>query len=294
MLTSYDDSLAAGTAANRLTQAKTYLTFAVLYTFDPLRPSGIQACMYVQYLKNSFASPTSVKNYLSGARSWIAEHGGDLASFASFEYQRLTTSLTKRSQHVPSRAAPLTWYHIKIIVDFLDATPGIPLGVKPCILIGYHTFLRSSNLLSTSSTVWGGPHTLSVQDLTLLDPGLEISVRTTKTKSDSVPVKSLIPWAQDPRYCPASAWFRYISIVRPWALGPAFVKDDHLPLTARHLVGFMRLALKNCTDIIPAKVSMHSLRRGAAQAAAHEGVPLHLIKEKGMWRSDTGIAPYLV
>lgn len=294
MLGSYTDSLAPGTAANRLTQAKTYITFSILYCFNPLCPSSVQACMYIQYLKNSFAAPTSVKNYLSGARSWIAEHGGDVSSFSSFDYQRMTTSLTKRSQHVPSRAAPLLWNHIKIIVGFLDSTPRVPVGIKPCILIGYYTFLRSSNLLSPSMTTWGGPHTLSVRDLTLLDQGLQISVHSTKTITDSAPIKTVIPWAADSTYCPAMAWFKYLHKVRPWPLGPAFIGDDHQPLTARHVVGFMRLALKDCKDIIPAKVSLHSLRRGATQSAAQEGVPINVIKEMGMWRSDSGIAPYLL
>lgn len=83
MLDSYGSSLAPGTLANRLTQAKTYICFAVLYDLNPLKPSSSQLCMFTQYLKNSFAAPATVKNYLSGARTWIAEHGGDLTPFGS-------------------------------------------------------------------------------------------------------------------------------------------------------------------------------------------------------------------
>lgn len=250
--------------------------------------------MYVQYLKNSFAAPTTVKNYLSGARTWLAEHGGDLSHFTSPEYRQLTGGLTKRSHHIPSRAAPLGWNHIQHIVAFLDSTPGIPVAVKPCILISFHTFLRSSNLLSPTMSAWGGPHTLSVQDLTLSDQGLEISVHSTKTKSDGNPVKTLIPWGQDHVSCSAMAWFKYLNKIKPWALGPAFITDDGLPLTARHVVGFMRLALKDCKDLPPSRISLHSLRRGAVHSAIQLGTPLEVIKEKGMWRSDSGIAPYLI
>lgn len=294
MLDTYSTSVTPGTAANRLTQAKTYICFAVLYHFNPLRPSSSQLCMYVQYLKNSFAAPRTVKNYLSGARTWMGEHGGDLTPFSSFEYQQLSSAIPKRSQHVPNRAAPLTWAHIKTIVSFLDSTPGIPLSVKPCILIGYHTFLRSSNLLSPTMATWGGPHTIMVQDLLLQDQGLEISIRSTKTKSDPTPVKSILPWSDDPQYCPAMAWFRYVTTIKPWALGPAFITDNFQPLTPKHVVGFMRLALKNCKELVASKISMHSLRRGAAQSAAQLGLPLDAIKERGMWRSDSGIAPYLL
>lgn len=151
----------------------------------------------------------------------------------------MTTGISKRSQHLPARAAPLTWNHIKTIVTFLDSTPGVPAAVKPCILIGYHTFLRSSNLLSPTMSCWGGAHTLSTCDLVLHDDGLEISVRSTKTKSDPAPVKTLISWGSDPVTCPAAAWFKYAFKIKPSTLGPAFLTDDYLPLTARHVVGFI-------------------------------------------------------
>lgn len=260
---------------------------------NPLNPTSTQLCRYVQYLKNSDFAPTSAKNYLSGARTWIAEHGGCVLPFISFKYQQLLSGLTKRSLHVPRRAAPLTPAHISSIVAFLDSNPGIPKSAKPCILVGYHTFLRSSNLLSPSSSSWGGPHTLMAQDLVLSDDGLEISVYSMKTKKSPTPVKTFIPWGQEPRLCPAQAWLRYINDVKPWILGPAFVTDSHLPLTGRQLVGFMRLALKDTSDICPARVSMHSLRRGATQSALSDGTDLDLIQHRGMWSSTAGIAPYL-
>lgn len=76
--------------------------------------------------------------------------------------------------------------------------------------------------------------------------------------------------------------------------GPAFLKDEGLPLTARLVVGFMRLALTDAKDIDSAKISMHSLRRGAAQSAAAAGVTIDQIKERGTWRSASGLAPYLL
>lgn len=270
-----------------------YVTFSLYYQFDPLRPTTTDLCMYTQFLKNSFAAPTTVKNYLSGAKTWLSEHGGDASPYLSFEYHQLSTGVSKRSQHVPLRAAPLTPQHIRAIAEFLDKTPGVPLSAKPCLLVGYHTLLRAGNLLSPSIASWGGPHTIYARDITLSDNGLLIKVHSTKTKSDPSPVTALIPWQSDQLLCPAMAWFKYQQHVKPWILGPAFLTDTGLPLTARHLVGFMRLALSNTNDIDPSRVSMHSLRRGAAQAALLNGSNLSTIKELGMWKSDSGLAPYL-
>lgn len=176
MIDSYENSIAPGTAANRLTQAKSYIGFAVRYGVNPLRPSRTDLCMYLQFLVNSHSAPTTVKNYLSGARSWMAEHGGDISPFSSFGYLQLYSGISKRSSHVPKRAEPLTWTHIKMILDFLDSSPSIPRGAKPCIIIGYFTFLRASNLLSPTINSWGGPHTILAQDITASEEGLSVSV----------------------------------------------------------------------------------------------------------------------
>lgn len=258
MLASYKDSVSRGTAANRWTQAKCYVTFAVQYQFNPLYPSGTQLCMYIQFLKNSYPAPTTVKNYLSGARTWLAEHGGNITAFSSFEYQQMFSGISKRSSHTLKRAAPLGPEHIRIILDFADSSPLIPRSVKPCILIGYFTFLRESNLLSPTMSGWGGPHTIMAQHIVVSDVGLLITVHSTKTKADTAPVTTLIPWQLDPNFCPAALWMSYIAEVRPWPLGRAFLTDDHRPLTARHIIGLMRLALKDCKDFDPARISLHS------------------------------------
>lgn len=293
MVASYSDSISKGTATNRLTQARSYVDFAVRYAFDPLAPSGTELCLYLQFLKDSHQAPTTIKNYLSGAKTWMAEHGGLIRAFSSFEYLQMYSGISKRSQHTPKRASPLTWEHIKIIMEFLQVCPSAPAAAQPCILLGYHTFLRASNLLSPTMTSWGGPHTIMAQDISLSDKGLDVVIKSTKTKNSSSPLITTIPWQQDPLLCPASSWLKYVQMIKPWILGPAFTTDDHRPLTARHLVGIMRLALKNCRDINPSSVSLHSLRRGAAHNAVQIGMPLEEIKERGMWRSNSGLSPYL-
>lgn len=293
MLDSYASSIAPGTARNRLTQAKAYLKFALLYQVPVLHPSVTQVCMFIQFLTNSFTAPTTVRNYLSGAKTWIIEHGGDDSPFSSLISQQLSRRLSKTSSHVPTRAEPLLWHHVKYIVDFMGTVPNVPLAAKPCILIAFHTFLRASNLLSPSTGIWGGPHTLLAKHLRLSDKGLHVTVLTTKTKSSPVPISTIIPWNNDPVYCPAQAWFRYFTARRPCPVGPAFVTDDHLPLTPRHIVGLMRLALQDVRDINIEKVTLHSLRRGAVHHAKNLGISNERIMERGMWSSKSGLAPYL-
>lgn len=111
-LKAYADSMAAGTMLNRLRQAKVFLKFAIAYNVDYLHPSTVHAAMYVTFLGNSFTSPSSIKNYLAGVKTWIAHHLGDNSAFSSPEAAGVLKALTKASLHVPSPAPPLLPHHL--------------------------------------------------------------------------------------------------------------------------------------------------------------------------------------
>lgn len=290
MAASYHRALAPGTNANKKKQAEEYLHFALLYKVPYLAPSLTHICMYAQLLANKHAAPGSIKNYLSGAKSWLSEHGGSVASFASPQLSQLVKGLTKNSGHIPTQAPPLGPHHVRAICDFLDASPAAPLAIKPALLIRFSCFLRASNLLSPSMAEWGGPHTLLGMDVRLSPAGLTVFIRSTKTRSDPKGLAFSIPANLQDRYCPVAA---YKSVVNPWPLGPAFLLQNNLPLTPRHVVGIMRLALKDHRDIDASRISMHSLRRGATHTAVDQGVDLQTVQSRGTWKSAAGMKPYL-
>lgn len=290
---SYNAGIAPGTLANRLRQAKSYVRFSVLYNIDPLSPSHLQLCMYGQFLKNTHPCPQTIKNYISGAKTWVAEHGGDIQAFASRELDQITKGFVKMSSHVPKRAFPLDVCHLYIIADYVNSNPVLPVSVLPCIIIGFKCFLRSSNLLSPSMQVWGGPHTLLAKDIILSYDCLTVSVSSTKTKWDNKPEVFSLEREPDSRLCPVLLWSRYSALIRPSPFGPAFLTNEHLPLTARHVVGVMRAALAAVPHLDTRRVSLHSLRRGATQDAVDKGVCLNQIKTLGLWKSDSGVKPYL-
>lgn len=104
MLANYNSALAPGTYLNRAKQAKCFIKFCVLYNVDYLRPSLIDACMYSQYLANAYQAISSVKNYISGAKTWISEHGGDPTAFGTAQMDVMYKSLLKKLNHVVKRA----------------------------------------------------------------------------------------------------------------------------------------------------------------------------------------------
>lgn len=67
-------SLAPGTMKNRLAQAVLYLKFMLTYNFHYLHPEISELTMYYQFLANTFNSPATVKNHVSGAKAWVHLH----------------------------------------------------------------------------------------------------------------------------------------------------------------------------------------------------------------------------
>lgn len=294
MVASYNSSIAPGTAANRRKQAYDYIKFALIYNVPFLQPSVTHVCMYAQRLANKHEAPASIKNYLSGAKTWVTEHQGDISSFCAPQLSQLVKGFAKNSTQIPSRATPLSSADIQAICRFLDNSPSFPLALKPAILIGYSCFLRSSNILSPTMSQWGGPHTMMARDIRINEAGLSIFIRSTKTLSAPSGVTFQLPACADRRLCPAAAWRLYKEAVNRWALGPAFIHMNRLPITPGQLVAAMRAALKDVPGISVGSVSMHSLRRGAVHTAVERGLPLDEIKTRGTWKSNAGVRPYLL
>lgn len=249
--------------------------------------------MYVQFLANTYAAPNTVKNYISGARHWINFHCGNDSAFASLEAQAVLKYNISKSTHVPSQALPLQPIDIVNICAFIDANPAVPLACKPAILIGYFCFLRASNLLSVSLTQWGGPHTLSVSDIISTHSGLLVCIRSTKTLKNQKPVMLTVYPVPHNSCCPVRAWHQYLTRVNPSLHSPAFMIDSVTPLTPRPLVDIMRLALKTAGHKNSDRISMHSLRRGAAQAAKRGGASHAALKAHGTWATDAALNTYL-
>lgn len=229
---------------------------------------------------------------MSGARTWILQHRGSTVAFESIEIKQMFSAIDSMSCHTPSPAYPLSAENIKTVCDYIDVNPFIPLSVKPCILIGYTCFLRACNLLSPSKQIMKGPHTLLVSDIVPNRQGLLIYLKSSKNfnhrNSKVVQVRSVL----NQNYCPVAAWHRYVSIVNPCPLGPAFMADDYSPLVSRNVVDVLNLALKH---VLPSqtKISMHSLRRGGTQTAAKHGATNEHLMTHGSWASARGFSYYL-
>lgn len=293
MKASIEKSLAPGTIKNRAGQAEIYLKFMVAYGFNYLEPQISDLMMFYQFLGNTFASPATVKNHISGAKNWVQLHCGNVNNFGAQEIGMMSKSILENSNHIPSPAAPLTTQDMRGICIYIDALDNPHPAFKAAILLAFATFLRVSNVLSPSRTSWGGAHTLLAQDIQLHKDTLLVTIRSTKTIRHGVPRRLTVIPVSDVRFCPVRAWIRYHDTLQPCPLGPAFMFNENTPLTPGPVVNLMRTALKKMGSRKVSKVSFHSLRRGGAQTAAQNGATQEQIMEHGTWKSNAGVEAYL-
>ena len=277
--------MANGTWKNKNLQMRKYIDYMKRYEADPVRPTQYHVMSYILFLNDSLASPRAIMNYISGARTWVRTMGGDPSMFDSYPVTLMKRGIQKSSVHTTVQAPPLTPVDIKNIVNYLtSAGPNGPV-LTAVVLIAYFTLLRQSNLLMTETHDMS-EHALRVQDITFTPDGLNVRVRTTKTRWRSAPPLDIaIPAIPGSHYCPVQAWSRYLRQVKPYMQGPAFITASGLPVTPSALTAVMHLALTAVGHPHPQAFTVHSLRRGGAQACARLGVQLADIQELGTWTS---------
>lgn len=229
----------------------------------------------------------TVKNKLSGAKTWVEEMGGDISPFSARVVTLTIRGGVKASSHVPRRAPAITPDMLKYIIDYTQEAGRHGAAPRAALLIGYFTFLRQSNLLSPSTNTWGGPHTIRRSDIRVVPGGLRVDIRSSKTIQLTAEAVSLfVPKVSGSRYCPVAAWHRYCELVPGQPDDPAFVTRSGPPLTPGTLIKLVRAALTRMGITSPHRYTLHGLRRGAAQKCAALNVKTEHIMAQGTWKSS--------
>ena len=281
---SYSPAFTEGTRQNHIRQTKAYVTFMMASAFPPLAPTLIQLLLYIQFLANSFKAITTVKNYLSGAKTYILHQGGSVAHFQSPIITNLFKGLARLSTHVPAQAPPLSISDIKSVCDNLARLDDQAQVARTAILKGFATFLRQSNLLYTAG--YGACHCMTRRDIQLIEGRLWITVNSSKTISDRGRRVAIPIYPAHTRYCPVKSWSDYVSRMPLPMNFPAFMLSPTIPLTPNRLTAYLRAALSALFHPLTDKVTVHSLRRSGARAVASAGATEEEMMIHGTWTSS--------
>ena len=283
----YGRGLARGTETNRTRYAHRYVRFMYEHRLPPLLPDQYDVLQYTTRLASCKLSPGTINNMLSGAKNWVQEADGDTSAFESKALQRLKRGIARDTTHVIVQAPPIQPPVLAQIIDFLRQLGPASYAPSAALLIAYFTFVRQSNLLTPSPNVWDHPHTLRRRDVSEHRNGLRVLIRSSKTiLSPSKSVFLFLPRVPGSPLCPLDAWTRVVTWCPAPPSAPAFMSSPCTPLDQRTLTGILRSTLAALRVPNYTSYTLHSLRRGAAQACQAQGVDTAAIMGHGTWESD--------
>ena len=284
MKSAYSAAFSAGTLQNRSRQAKAYLSFMIFYNFDYLNPTPITLLLYIQFLANTHKNITSIKNYLSGAKTFVVAAGGQPWAFSTPFIPNLYKGLLRMSTHTPMPAPAIPIHTIKVMCDILAAMSTDGPTVQCAVLIAFASFLRQSNLLPTYGP--GAIHALRRQDVCNDGTCLWLSINSSKTRVDPRMRVSIPVPAVPGRHCPVLAWRDYIRRVPLAPDAPAFMLSATVPLLPARMNFYMRTGLQAIKSPLAQFVTVHSLRRSGAQECARLVASQEQLMRHGTWASQ--------
>ena len=296
-LQALDDKVAAATLkglANTSTKSlrthiNAYVHFCQKYDLYMFETSPLHLRRYLLHLSETHKSVDSMKNYIAGVKNFYLLMGREPPDTSDYLYKLTVTGLTRIKGHVTKQAAPVTPQLLLDLFPYVQFTDPRELVAWVATVVNFYTLSHKSNYLPDSGKKFD-PH----QHLTrgnLSKVGGMYFVRTRYAKNIQFKQQELtIPLMVNPdkRVCPVY-WLDYMCWEIP--VGPS---DPAYTVPRGN--GKFALSYSQYTAVFrkwlaqagyPAKkYSTHSLRRGGATWAARTGLPPHIIKMMGAWRSQ--------
>jgi len=244
--------------------------------------------MYACFLSRTFRSTQSIRNYISGIKTWHKLLNFDTSSFQDIELKLTLQGLDKTMAHLPHPGLPILPHHLSAIKHRLDLSSPFDATIWASIIVSFFAFLRKSNLVPPSISSFNPREQLCRSDFRFVQQGLLIQIQWSKSRQHHdhmhvIPVSAL-PQSE---LCPLWAYCHMLALQPASASSPAFsvIRSGHLVPLTQHVLRQHFRRLVSDIGLNPVDYSFHSLRRGGATVAAMAGIPDSLIRTQGDWRS---------
>ena len=284
MQQTYTAAFATKTMRNRQEQAKVYVSFMMSYKGDYLNPTVTELLLFIQLLANSYKSPQTVANTLSGAKNYVLEAGGNTQAFTNRLIRNLLNGVKKGSTHKVTQAPALSITFIRKMYDTLVTLSPFGQVVGTILLFAFATFLRQSNVVFTPDAF---NHMLCKRHVTFSTNHMWVTVPTTKTLSTGQGVVLPVKKNSQSKYCPVMAYIALQSISPGPPSAPLFtLPGTTTPVSAAECNLLLQAVAAALGHPLANRVSIHSMRRSASQLCAQHGVSEVDIQQHGTWASS--------
>lgn len=278
-----------GTFNNLKTQLNSYLLFCEKFRRVAFPVDQETLCGYVCFLSENFKSSASVRNYLSGVKTWAIILDFDIHEFSSPSLRLVLTGIDKLNTNVPDVKLAFEPCHLYRMYEALDMSNIQDSVLWAIILIGFFAMLRRSQFANTSRKSFNPKEQLTRGDIQITEEGLIISIQWSKTnqkhnKIHQIPLKRV----ETSILCPVLAYSRMVKLLPALPSEPAFgfIGSDGIihAFSKADLGKLLHNLLVRC-GINTSQFSFHSLRRGGATCASAAGCSDSEICTIGNWAS---------
>ena len=157
--------------------------------------------------------------------------------------------------------------------------------LRAALTLGFFGFLRVSEFTLKNRRFDPRYHPTR-QDISWTGEGMHFFIKRSKTDQMGKGTTICIGRTEGRHTCPVAAMEAYRGCCRcPIQSSPLFHFRDGRPLTSKSFRSTFLSLVEQC-GYNPAQYNTHSLRIGAATAAAGAGLPTETIQKLGRWRSS--------
>lgn len=278
--------MAASTRRTYQAGVTAYCTFCRKYNLAPL-PASQTTLRYFCAQMSSSVSYQTIKVYLAGLRLFHIEHGLPDPTRDTPLLHYLCTGIRRCDAHKTRRRHPITLPLLRTIKGELarSATHSRDkLAYWAAFTLAFYGFLRASEYTAPSAARHDPRCHLLVEDTTISTNSVQLHLKRSKTDRFGKSATVLVGQTGTST-CPVQAMRKYLIQRQCEPPGPLFTLHSGKFITRRGVSDTTKQLLSSA-GLDPHLYSSHSYRIGAATAAAAAGLPDHLIKTLGRWRSS--------
>jgi hypothetical protein len=266
----------------------TYLRFCLHFGLTPVPADQKTILAYTAFLSRGL-NAASINAYINIVRLMHEASGFPNPMANNLDFNLLKRGIMREKAELPKQKLPITVHILKQFSDHIDYTVPSDVVCWAATLIGFYGFLRKSSLVAKSSSS-PGPSCIKIQDVIIENADtFWIIVKHSKTiQFHQRQVRIPFTAVSDSTLCPVSALQRLIPLLPPDTTQPLFsylAGQTIVYVTHSKFVSFIKNLVARI-GLDPTVYSGHSLRRGGATYAFNVGLPAHIIKLRGDWRSN--------